>query len=260
MRMAPERQQQYQHRCQVSLLSAPWAATRPAIIRHLSPVPGDLTAQGQSDHSPQPMLLQRIQQQFIDSADLKYQCAETLAPQVEAATQAILACVTGGAKVLCGGSGAAAAVAAGFAAAFVGRYDRERPELAALCLSGDANLLSALGHGYEPRALFARQLRALGQAGDVLLLLTPAGATPQFLAAVQAAHERDMAVVALCGARGGQLAKLLRDTDILMTVAHEEPARVLEVQQLVLHCICDGVDAQLLGLPDQPNPEQEHLP
>jgi D-sedoheptulose 7-phosphate isomerase len=203
------------------------------------------------------MLLQRIQQQFIDSADLKYQCAQLLAPQVEAATQAVLASVTGGGKVMTCGNGASASAAQHFAASFVGRYERERPELAAMCLSADAAVLTGIATDFDARMVFSRQVRALGQAGDVLLVLSTSGNSANVLAAVEAAHERDMTVVALTGGRGGRLLQALRDTDVQVCVPHELPARVLEIHHLVLHCICDGVDAQLLGLPEHVNPEQE---
>lgn len=203
------------------------------------------------------MLLQRIQQQFIDSADLKYQCAQSLAPQVEAATQAVLASVTGGGKVLSCGNGASASAAQHFSASFIGRYERERPELAALCLSADAAVLTGIATDFDTRQVFSRQVRALGQAGDVLLVLSTSGNSANVLAAVEAAHEREMTVVALTGGRGGRLLQILRDTDVQICVPHEVPARVLEVHHLILHCICDGVDAQLLGLPDTLNPEQE---
>lgn len=204
------------------------------------------------------MLLQRIQQQFIDSADLKYQCAQSLAPVVEAATTAVLASVTGGGKVLTCGNGASAAAAQHFAASFVGRYERERPELAAFSLSSDAAVLTGIATDFDARSIFARQVRALGHVGDVLLALSTSGSSANMLAAVEAAHERDMTVVALTGARGGRLAQLLRDTDVHVCVPHELPARILEVHHIVLHCICDGVDAQLLGLPDELNNEQEN--
>ncbi|MBD3893864.1 SIS domain-containing protein [Hydrogenophaga sp.] len=203
------------------------------------------------------MLLQRIQQQFIDSADLKYQCAQSLAPVVQDAIAAVLACVTGGGKVLACGNGASAAAAQHFAASFMGRYERERPELAALSLAADAAVLTGIATDFDGRSVYARQVRALGQAADVLLVLSTSGNSANVLAAVQAAHERDMTVLALSGARGGQLARLLRDTDVHVCVPHDLPARILEVQHLILHCICDGVDAQLLGLPDAITPEQE---
>lgn len=204
------------------------------------------------------MLLQRIQQQFIDSADLKYQCAQSLAPVVEAATNAVLASVTGGGKVLSCGNGASAAAAQHFAASFVGRYERERPELAAFSLTADTAVLTGIANDFDARAIFGRQVRALGQAGDVLLVLSTTGNSANVMAAVEAAHERDMTVVALTGARGGRLGQMLRDTDVHVCVPHDMPARILEVHHMVLHCICDGVDAQLLGLPDAPLNETEN--
>jgi D-sedoheptulose 7-phosphate isomerase len=204
------------------------------------------------------MLLQRIQQQFIDSADLKYQCAQSLAPVVEAATSAVLACVTGGGKVLTCGNGASAAAAQHFAASS-GRSRSWWPtKLAAFSLSADASVLTALATDFDVRAVFARQIRALGQSGDVLLVLTTSGNSQNVVAAVEAAHERDMVVVAFTGARGGQVAQLLRDTDVHICVPHDVPARILEVHHLVLHCICDGVDAQLLGLPEALSHETEN--
>jgi D-sedoheptulose 7-phosphate isomerase len=204
------------------------------------------------------MLLQRIQQQFIDSADLKYQCAQSLAPLVESAIAAVLASVTGGGKVLSCGNGASAAAAQHFAASFMGRYERERPELAAFSLSSDAAVLTGIANDFDARAVFARQVRALGQAGDVLLALSTSGNSANVVAAVEAAHERDMTVVALTGARGGRMAQMLRDTDVHICVPHDVPARILEVHHLVLHCICDGVDAQLLGLPEALSNETEN--
>jgi len=197
------------------------------------------------------MLEQRIQQHFIDSADLKYQAAQALSHPIAAAVQAILACVTSGGKVLACGNGPSAAEAQQFAAFCVTGFERERPELAALALSSDSTLLTsaAVGAGvvHDTAQQFARQVRALGQAGDVLLLLSVTGNDANLIAATEAAHERDMTVVALTGRTGGKLSALLRETDVLISVPHDRAARVREVHALVLHCLCDGVDAQLLG-------------
>ncbi|MFN3377627.1 MAG: SIS domain-containing protein [Burkholderiaceae bacterium] len=195
------------------------------------------------------MLEQRIQQQFIDSADLKYQAAQALSQPVSDAVQALLACMTGGGKVLACGLGASAAEAQRFAVLCVAGFERERPELAAMALVSDGSQLTASLGGLEPAhpQPFARQVRALGQAGDVLLVVTVSGNESALLAAVEAAHERDMTVVALTGRTGGRLAPLLRETDVWISVPHDRPARVHEVHALVVHCLCDGMDAQLLG-------------
>lgn len=142
------------------------------------------------------MLEQRIQQHFIDSADLKYQAAQVLSHPIAAAVQAVLACVTSGGKVLACGNGPSAAEAQQFAAFCVAGFERDRPELAALALTGDSTLLTAAAGGpYDAAQQFARQVRALGQAGDVLLVLSVTGNDANLLAAAEAAHERDMTVV-----------------------------------------------------------------
>ncbi len=200
------------------------------------------------------MLEQRIQQHFIDSADLKYQAAQALSHPIGSAIQAILACVTSGAKVLACGSGASMADAQLFAALCVGGFERERPELAAIALQPGGACMGGLADEADSsdRESLARQVRALGQAGDVLVALTVSGNDAQILQAVQAAHERDMTVVALCGRTGGALAPQLRETDVQIAVPHDRAARVREVHALVLHCLCDGVDAQLLGEQEMP--------
>ena len=193
------------------------------------------------------MLEQRIQQHFIDSADLKYQAAQALSAPIAAAVQAILACVTSGGKVLACGNGPSAAEAQQFAAFCVAGFERDRPELAAVALTSDSTLLTLAGGGSDGAQQFARQVRALGQAGDVLLALSVTGNDANVIAATEAAHERDMTVVILSGRTGGKLAALVRETDVLISVPHDRAARVREVHALVLHCLCDGVDAQLLA-------------
>lgn len=193
------------------------------------------------------MLEQRIHQHFIESADLKYQAAEPLSKPIAAAVQAILACVTSGGKVLACGNGGSASDAQHFAAEFIGRFERERPELAAIALTTDSSILTALANDYDFTVIFARQVRALGQPGDVLLAITTSGNSANVLAAVEAAHMREMTVIALTGRNGGRMAQMLRETDVHICVPHERTARIQEVHILALHCICDAVDNQLLG-------------
>ena len=198
------------------------------------------------------MLEQRIQQHFIDSADLKYQAAQSLSKPIAAAVQAVLACVTSGGKVLACGNGGSAADAQHFSAEFIGRFERERPELGAIALTTDSSILTAIGNDYDFSRIFSKQVRGLGQAGDVLLALSTSGNSANVLAAIEAAHEREMTVVALTGRGGGKITNLLRETDVHVCVPHDRTARIQEVHLLVLHCICDGVDTQLLGEQESP--------
>lgn len=193
------------------------------------------------------MLEQRIQQHFIDSADLKYQAAPILSKPIADAVQALLACVTSGGKVLVCGNGGSAADAQHFAAEFVGRFERERPELAAIALTTDSSILTAVANDYGFSVIFSRQVRALGQAGDVLLAITTSGNSDNVLKAIEAAHEREMVIIGLSGRGGGKMTRALRDTDVHICVPHDRTARVQEVHLLTLHCLCDAVDDLLLG-------------
>ena len=170
----------------------------------------------------------------------------TRRPEPEA-VQALLTCVTSGGKVLACGNGGSAADAQHFAAEFIGRFERERPELAAIALTTDSSILTAVANDYGFNAVFSRQVRGLGQSGDVLIAISTSGNSPNVLAAIEAAHERDMVVLGLTGRGGGKMASALRDTDVHICVPHERTARIQEVHLLTLHCLCDAVDAQLLG-------------
>ena len=196
------------------------------------------------------MLEQRIQRHFFDSADLKNQSAESLSRPIAEAAQALLGSITAGGKLLACGNGSAASSAQHLVTLLAGRFERERPGLAALGLAGDAAALSALGlaHGFE--SAFARRLQALGNPGDVLAVFDTSGGAPELLAAVEVAHEKEMTVIAFTGAAGGTLAARLAETDVHLRVAHEREARIHEVHMLAIHCLCDAIDTQLLGEQD----------
>ena len=201
------------------------------------------------------MLEQRIQQHFIDSADLKYQAAQALSQPIAFAVQAMLACVTGGGKVLACGAGVSASDAQLFASLCVTGFERDRPELAALALTSDGGLLGsvgATGSGGNATQYLARQVRALGQPGDLLLVMSVTGNDVAVQDALEAAHARDMMAVVLTGRTGGNLATVVRETDVLICVPHDRGARVREAHTLILHCLADGVDSQLLGDQEMP--------
>ena len=197
------------------------------------------------------MLESRIRQQFEESAQLKLRAAELLAEPLAQAIGAIANALSNGAKILACGNGGSAADAQHFAAELVGRFERERPELAAVALSTDSSILTAVANDYGFVQVFARQVRALGQPGDVLLAISTSGSSPNVIEAVRAAQERDMLIVALSGKGGGKLSALLSDVDVHLCVPHDRTARIQEVHLLLLHCICDGVDWTLLGNPEE---------
>lgn len=199
------------------------------------------------------MLEQRIQQQFFESADLKYQAAEVLGRPIEEAATALVGGLTAGGRVLVAGLGAAASLAQLVTAELLGCFERERPGLAALALGADGAALSALAAlppagGFD--RVLARQVETLGQPGDLLLLIDAEGNHPALLAATAAAQRKDMTVIALTGRTGGALRAALGETDVLVAVPHDRRVRVLETHLLVLHCLCDAIDLQLLGEQD----------
>ncbi len=175
------------------------------------------------------MLEQRIQQQFFDSADLQYRSAETLLRPIADAAAAVLSAITGGGKVMVTGSGAGAALALHLARLFTGRFERARPPLAALTLGHPA----------------AQDIRALGLPGDVLIYIDDGEG--HSAAAISAAQAKDMTIVVLAGRGAAAFGELLAETDVLVAVPAERSSRVAELQMLVLHCLCDAVDFQLMG-------------
>lgn len=178
------------------------------------------------------MLEQRIQSQFFESADLKLQAAEKLARPVAEAANALLGAITSGGKVMVFASGAGAVLAPHLAQSLVGRFERERPPLAALALARTAS------HA-------AQQVRALGLPGDVLLLVD--NGEGESASVIAAARGKDMTLVVLAGRGAAELRELLAESDVLVAVPHERNSRVAEVHMLVLHCLCDAIDFSLMG-------------
>lgn len=193
-------------------------------------------------------LRDRIFGHFHTSAQLKLDTAEVLSPVIEQAAQAIVQCLTQGGKILCCGNGGAATGAQHFASTMVNRYEQERPGLAAIALTTDTATLTAIANDFAYEQIFARQIRALGLPGDVLLTISTSGNSPSVLEAVAAAHSRGMRVLALTGHSGGSLTEQMREDDVFLCVPAESTARIQEVHLLIIHCLCDAVDSVLLGV------------
>jgi D-sedoheptulose 7-phosphate isomerase len=193
-------------------------------------------------------LIQRITQHFAESAKVKAEAVAVLAEPLGRAAERMVQCLMNDGKILACGNGGSAADAQHFAAELLNRFEMERPGLAALALTTDSSTLTSIANDYDYEQVFSRQVRALGQPNDLLLAITTSGGSRNVLEAVQAAHDRQMGVIALTGKGGGVLTKLLGPEDIHLCVPHANTARIQEVHILCLHCLCDAVDCMLLGV------------
>jgi D-sedoheptulose 7-phosphate isomerase len=192
-------------------------------------------------------LRRRIAGHFTESAQTKLAAAQALADPIARAVELMVERLLANGKILACGNGGSAADSQHFAAELLNRFERERPGLAAMALTTDTSTLTSIANDYDFEQVFSKQVLALGQPGDALLAISTSGNSPNVLAAVRAAHDRDMRVVALTGRGGGEIGRALRPLDVHLCVPHERTARIQEVHLLVLHCLCDGIDTLLLG-------------
>ncbi len=192
-------------------------------------------------------LLSRINQQFDDSIKTKQHSRDVLAKPLNEATHLMVECLRNGGKILACGNGGSAADAQHFAAELINRFEMERPELASIALTTDSSVLTSIANDYDYNQIFSKQVRGLGRKGDVLLAISTSGNSPNVIAAIDAAHQRDMHVVALTGKEGGKIAKLMKDKDINLCVPSNVTARTQEVHLVCMHCLCDGIDHIMFG-------------
>ena len=192
-------------------------------------------------------LQQRIQTQFSDSAATKQAALAAMAAPIEAAVRLMAGSLAAGGKVMACGNGGSAADSQHFAAELLNRFEKERPPLAAIALTTDTSTLTSIANDYAYDQVFAKQVAALGRPGDVLLAISTSGNSPNVIAAMRVAHERGVHIVALTGKGGGKMAAMLGAQDIHLCVPADRTARIQEVHLLTIHCLCDGIDALILG-------------
>ncbi len=172
---------------------------------------------------------------------------EHLSEIIELASEKLVSCLLNDGKFLCCGNGGSAAEAQHFSAEMLNRFERERPSLPAIALTTDSSCLTSIANDYNFDVVFAKQISALGQSRDVLLIYTTSGDSPNLVKAVAAAQQRNISVIAMTGRDGGKLAPLLNDNDIEIRIPSQSTARIQEVQMLITHCLCDLIDTRLFG-------------
>ena len=190
----------------------------------------------------------RVIQHFHESIRAKQMAMDTLAPAIVTAGERMVACLGRDGKILTCGNGGSAADAQHFSSELLNRFEMERPGLPAVALTTDSSTLTSIANDYSYEYVFSKQVRALGQAGDVLLGISTSGQSPNVVAAIQAAHDRGMQVVAFTGKDGGSMAAMLDEDDVEIRVPANVTARIQEIHLLVIHCLCDQIDRSLFGM------------
>lgn len=193
-------------------------------------------------------LVARVQKNFAESAKLKTEAGKSMAVPIAHAAERMVQCLMNEGKIMACGNGGSAADAQHFAAELLNRFEADRPGLAAIALTTDASTITSIANDFDFEQVFSKQVRALGQPQDLLLAISTSGTSRNVMEAVQAAHDRQMNVIALTGRNGGMIAELLAPGDIHLCVQHNSTARIQEVHILCLHCLCDAIDCILLGV------------
>lgn len=192
-------------------------------------------------------IIERIKHNFSESIQTKINAADILLDIVAHASMRIVQSLLDGNKILVCGNGGSACDALHFSGEMLNRFKHERPALPAIALCADISTITSIANDYNYTEIFAKQLRALGNFGDVLMALSTSGNSPNILNVVKAAHDKKLSVIVLTGGDGGKVAGLLKEDDIEIRVPSTEVARIQETHGLIIHCICDIIDQQLFG-------------
>ena len=190
-------------------------------------------------------MLDKIHQHFHDSIQTKTEAAEVLPEMIMIAGQIMVNALINGHKILSCGNGGSAADAQHFSAELLNRFEVERPSLPAIALTTDTSTITSIANDYHYDDVFAKQIRALGNEGDVLLAISTSGNSNSIINSVKSAHDRGMAVVSLTGRDGGAMNDYFQEGDVEIRVPAEKTSRIQETHLLVIHCLCDFIDSTL---------------
>lgn len=188
-----------------------------------------------------------IREQMEASISTKQRAVETLVPVISQAAQLCAQRLSSGQKIMSCGNGGSAGDSQHFSSELLNRYKMERPPLPAIALTTDTSTLTSIANDYSYNEVFSKQIKALGQAQDLLLAISTSGNSGNVVEAIKVAHDKEIAVIALTGKDGGEIAPLLKPSDIEIRVPSDVTARIQEVHLLVIHCLCDLIDQQLFG-------------
>jgi phosphoheptose isomerase len=188
-----------------------------------------------------------IKQHFTDSIQTKITAADCLPDAIVKAADIMIQALLNGHKIMSCGNGGSAADAQHLSSELLNRYSRERPSLPGIALTTDASTITSIANDYSFDEVFSKQVNGLGQEGDILFAISTSGNSKNVCRAIEAAHNRNIKVVALTGKDGGQMAPLLLDDDAEIRVPADVTARIQETHLLVLHIICDLIDETLFG-------------
>ena len=191
--------------------------------------------------------VQRVKDNFLESIRVKTEATDALAPVIARAAEKVANALLNDHKIMACGNGGSAADAQHFSAEMLNRFEMERPGLPAIALTTDSSTLTSIANDYQYAEIYSKQIRALGQPGDVLVAISTSGESHNIVHEIDAAHDRNRVVLALTGREGGQIADLMNENDVEIRVPSWSTARIQEVHIIVIHCICDLVDLQLLG-------------
>jgi D-sedoheptulose 7-phosphate isomerase len=190
----------------------------------------------------------RVIEIFEQSAALKNDCRAVLAPFIARAAGVMIEALDQGGKILCCGNGGSAADSQHFSSELLNRFERERRELAAIALTTDASTVTSIGNDYDFSEIFAKQIRALGRDGDVLLAFSTSGKSPNILKAISAAQGRGMRIVLMSGRDGGPAGQLMGHNDVEIRVPSNVTARIQEIHLTTIHCLCELIDRHVIDL------------
>jgi D-sedoheptulose 7-phosphate isomerase len=192
-------------------------------------------------------LQNRIINHFTNSIRTQQEAMNSLSELIEFASQRLVATLLNDKKIITCGNGRSAVVAQLLSSAMLNQYERDRPSLPAIAMTTDTTTITAIANDYHFDDIFAKQLRALGQNGDILVVYTDGNNSANIAKAITTAHDKDITVIALTGKNGGMIAPLLNETDIEIRVPSNASAHIQEVHTLITHCLCDLIDHQLFG-------------